>query len=183
MNITKFYYIVIFSFSILITGCSISPWQSIKFISYPVETLSEIENFDKIESNCKIENIFFYFVSNGIEDTMYSTKSPYSLNFVFESFENGSLIINSIKLEFDGKTKILEEDLFPMNISIDFPNYINTKLYSGNFETDYLYELENVKEIKVFANVTIIGNENVVTKDIMAKAVKRTKRGIFQYRF
>ena len=42
---------------------------------------------------------------------------------------------------------------------------------------------ENVKEIKVFANVTIIGNENVVTKDIMAKAVKRTKRGIFQYRF
>ena len=68
MNITKFY--CVFLFSLLLTGCSVRPWRTIKFISYPIEKLSEIENFDDIETDCKIDNVFFYFVSNGIEDSI-----------------------------------------------------------------------------------------------------------------
>ena len=113
MNITKFY--CVFMFSMLLTGCSVRPWQTIKFMSYPIEKLSEIENFDDIETNCKIDNVFFYFISNGIEDSMYASKSPYSLNFVFDSFEKTDLIINSMQLEFDGEMINLSEDIFPVN--------------------------------------------------------------------
>ena len=178
MSNTKFFYIVIFS--VLMTGCSLCPWQTIKFLSYPIETLSEIENFDEIDSNCKIEDVFFYFISNGIEDTMYTTKSPYSLDFVFESYKKETVIINSVKLEFDGKTIILKEDLFPLNVTIDFPNYVNSNIYSGSYKTDYLYELEKFKEIKVIANVTIFRNGKTITKNIMAVADKKVKRGIIQ---
>jgi len=181
MNITKFY--CVFLFSMLLTGCSVRPWQTIKFMSYPIEKLSEIENFDDIETDCKIDNVFFYFISNGIEDSMYASKSPYSLNFVFESFEKTDLIINSMQLEFDGEMINLSEDIFPVNLTIDFPNYINSKLYSGSYKTDYLYRLEKVKEIKVVINVTIKNNGKSVTKDIEAIAEKKVKKGIFQYRF
>lgn len=181
MNIIKYSCIVLFS--VILTGCSVCPWKTIKFISFPIETISEIQNFDTVESDCKIENILLYFVSNGIEDSMYSTKSPYSLNFVFESFEQQTLIINSIRLEFDGKKKILEKDLFPVSLTIDFPNYLNDKLYSGNYKTDYIYELKNVKEIKAILNVTVMNNGNMITKDIVATAERKIKMGLFQYRF
>ncbi len=162
MNITKIY--CVFLFSMLLTGCSVRPWQTINFISYPIEKLSEIENFDDIETDCKIDN------------SMYVSKSPYSLNLVFESFEKRDLIINSMQLDFDGERINLNEDLFPVNLTIDFPNYINSKLYSGSYKTDYLYRLEKVKKIKVTINVTIKNNGKSVTKDIEAIAEKKSQK-------
>lgn len=182
MNITKICIIVYFS--ALLTGCSICPWKTIKFCSYPIERLAEIENFDDIESNYKIDDVFFYFVSNGIEDTMYNTKSPHSINFVFESFKKNTVVtINAITITLDGKQVYIENNATPISIIIDFPDYINPKLYSGNYKTDYKYNLNKISEISVIVNVTINSSGTELTKNLTATAVKDIKRGIFQYRF
>lgn len=185
MNTIKMF--SIFIMFIFITGCYISPWRTIKFISYPAEKLEDFKIEDIRDdndnlSNSIIDNVFFYFCSNGIEDTVYSTKSPYSINFVFQSFDKNTVItINSIIMKFDGKEEVVEDTAFPFAVTIDFPGYLTPELYSGNYETEYVYDLKKVQEISVTANVTIKKDGIEITKDLKVNAFKDVKMGLFQY--
>lgn len=186
MNIIK-YICLIIGLS-LITSCSICPWKTIKFISFPVEEFEDLKRDDISENNdksdCTIENVFFYFVSNGIEDSMYCTKAPYSINFIFESFDRNTVItINSILIEFDGRKQLLDSRAFPIDVSIATEGYLNSKLYFGNYETDYVYDIQNVHEISVTVNATILKDGCAITKNLRSKAMRQEKRGVFQYRY
>lgn len=191
MNITKNNFVIVLFIGVLfcITGCSIYPWKTIKFISYPANELESIEISDINENNVEIsnfviDNVFFYFVTNGIEDTMYTTKAPYSINFVFKSYDKNTIVsINSVRLFFDNEQKNIENHSFPLNIKIATQGYMNPIFYSGNFETEYIYNLSKVKEISVIVNVTIKKNNLEMTKDLKASASKKVKRGLVQYRY
>ncbi len=176
--------------SVIFMSCfSIRPWKTIKFISYPVEKLESFEKKDLNESNdeisnCIIGNVFFYFITNGIEDDMYTTKEPCSINFVFESFDKNTIItINSIMLSFDGKSIPIDNTIFPLTVMIDLKGYVNPNLYSGSFKTGYDYNLSDVKEISVAVNVTVNENGNEVTKNLKANALKLEKKGVMQVRY
>ena len=187
MNITKVCLISILLF--FTTGCSIYPWKTIKFISYPVEKYVEIKSFDineknNLDENCLMENVFFYFVTNGIEDTMYTTKSPFAINFVVSSFEKNTVItINSIMIKFDGKKVMADGETYPIKVLIAYPGYPNPELYFGHYETNYVYELQKINEISVTVNVTINKNGIDITKDLKASAMKKEKRGLFAWRY
>lgn len=184
MNIIKFCFILIFPF--ILSSCSVHPWKTIKFVSCSAEKLTEMERSDieDMGSDDIIGNVFFYFVSNGIEDTMYETKPPYSINFVFESFDENTVVtVNTITMEFDGEKVFIEEGLLPLDITIDMHGYLNPELYWGHFKTSYVYNLQKVHEISATVNATINNNEIEVTKDLKATAMKKISRGIFQYRY
>lgn len=187
MNIIKTN--LLFILIVSLTGCSIYPWKTIKFNSITIQKSDEIMNKNMTDNNVidsehVIGNVLFYFVSNGIEDTMYNTEGPYSLNFVFESFEKDTIVkINSIELIFDEKKENILDNTFPIYIKIDFPGYPNKDLYLGNFKTPYVYNLEQVNEISVQVNVSVNDNGTEVTKTLRAKAKKEVKKGILQYRY
>ncbi|WP_296325797.1 hypothetical protein [Treponema sp. UBA3813] len=183
MSIIKIYFIILLSFTI--TSCSIGPWKTTKFCSCSLENRVKTGSIEinSENSDCIIGNVFFYFVSNGIEDTMYSTKSPYSISLVFESLQYNTIItINSISMEFDGE-KVCVENPLPVEVAINQASYPNKESYFGYFETEYAYELQTVRQISVTLNATVTSNGVKITKNLKATAVKEVKKGIVQYRY
>ena len=170
MNIIKFCFILIFPF--VFASCSIHPWKTIKFVSCSTEKRTEMERSDieDVGSDDIIGNVFFYFVSNGIEDTMYETKPPYSINFVFESFDENTVVtVNKIMMV---KRSLIEEGM-PLDITIDMHGYPNPELYWGRFKTSYVCDLQKIHKISATVNATINNNGIEVTKDLKATAMKK----------
>ncbi len=190
-------FIIICIFISMLNRCSVLPWKTIQFISckehIKLQTKSGFDQLTEQYSDSECNGVFMYTVSNGFEDTMYSTKEPYAFTFVFYHYDTDITIrIKSLTIINDNNEQLPVTLKFPVEISTDYfinykdlslSDFIKSDYLTGHIKTDYIYKLKECKNLSIEMEIEVNNNGKKETKVLKQKLSRQQKTGVFQYGF
>ena len=190
--------LIISLFSIILCGCRISPWKTVKFTSCKDYTsLITEKGFNELlrqYPDSSSNDVFMYTISNAYNEVSYETKEPYAFVFVFLHYTPDITIkVNSLCL-IDGDKKLPVNFNFPMIVDTDYDirikydsspsketKNLKSKYMYGSIMTEHIYKIQKDKNISIEMEVEVENTGNIERKILKQQLIRVVNRGLFQY--
>lgn len=183
--------IIILSIILLIF---IDPWKTVHFMSINKnDNVLGIENFKKLKNTYPeyfFNDVFFYVVSKGKNESIYSTSDPYCLNIIFldyigeKKIEIKEISVLNTDLEIEEKIQI-NDDLILYTKYTNLKNSKTSELLKSDYCTAYftidnLYNIDKYKKnIEIYLDFVIDNDE----KQIVLELKRYTTYGLLKWRY